>query len=70
MQMWPWLCIEPDRIGDAKLPDKGQSGKIEGHVFRRQAWLAGKAGVEFGYMAAPAVLCSNAALTSKRLAYL
>ena len=49
MQMWPWLCIEPDRIGDAKLPDKGQSGKIEKAMFfARQAWLAGKAGVEFG----------------------
>ena len=49
MQMQPWLGIEPDGVGDAKLPDKGQGGEIEEAVLlAREARPDGEPGVEFG----------------------
>ena len=49
MQMRPWLGIEPDGIGDANLPDKGQGGEIEKAIlFAREARLGGEPCVEFG----------------------
>ena len=49
MQMRPWLGIEPDWVGDTKLPDKGQGGEIEKAVFlARQARPGGESGFEFG----------------------
>jgi len=47
--MRPRLGIKPDWVGNAKLPDKRQSGKIEKAIFRAlEAWLGDKLGVKFG----------------------